>query len=397
MSLHLKPPPPKLAYPVFLIFSVFLLGEILTRLFFPMDPLRNVLDRSQEHPYIRTDWVPNFAKEYRVDGLTMPSGSIEFKINPFGFRGQSMKTVRKPEGTTRLFFLGGSTTECLFLPEEKTFAGLVEKKLSAAFSEKHFETINQGISGYLAADSLAALLYKVLYYEPDMVIVMHGINDMRYGLTSFYDPLRRRGYDKNLYRPDYKEPLGVSFSNILKRSHFLTLIKWRIWNRFFPTEAERFKSAFLDLEEKRKLRRQIPFSEPRPSKGLDGFLKNLKEIIWICKGHGIRLILMTESSIYQPAPPPEIESKLWMGLIQRGASPVNFSTPFLSEQMNRFNEAVRDLAKKEEIELIDLERNIPKSTDYFYDDAHLTEKGAALASEIISRYLIQNPKKPSKI
>ena len=305
-----------------------------------------------------------------------------------------MKTAGKPAGTTRLFFLGGSTTECLLLPEEKTFAALVEDKLTRAFPGKRFESINQGISGYLAADSLAVLLYKVLYYQPDTVIVMHGINDMRYGLTPSYDPVRRRGYDKYLYRLNYREPLSASVSGILKHSLFFTLIKWRIWNRFFPPEPERFKTVFEDLQEKRLRRRQIPFTEPHPSKGLEDFLKNLREMIWVCRGHGVRLLLMTEPSIYTPSVQPEIEKQLWMGLIQRVPPPVNLPSPFFYKEMSRFNDALRKLAKEEGVELIDLEKSIPKTAGYFYDDAHFKELGAAKAAEVIAGYLISHPEPP---
>ncbi len=381
-------------YVFFIAFTVLILGEILVRIFFPFNPLKRTLDRSEAHPYIRTDWVPGHKLRYDISGLSVPSGIMEFEINSFGFRARSMKTALKPAGTTRIFFLGGSPTQSLFVPEEKTFAGLVEKKLSEAFPSRRFEAINQGISGYLAADSLAVLIYKVLYYQPDIVVVMHGVNDMRYGLTTFYDPIHRDGYDKGLYRPGYVEPFGESLSKVLKRSLFLTLFKWRIWNRFFPPEPERYKTPLEDLEEKRLWRRQIPFTTPHPSKGLEDFIRNLEEMIWIARGHGIRIILMTEPSVYTPSLQPEIENKLWMSLIQRVPPPVNLPTPFLFKEMNRFNDAVRDLAKKEEVELIDLEKNIPKNADYFYDDVHLTELGAEKAAQAIGDSLIRHPGPP---
>ena len=163
---------------------------MLTRLLIPIDPKQKTLDRSEDHPYIRTDWVPNFERTYIIDGIAGQTGVMNFKINEFGFRSSSMKTAKKPAGVYRIFFVGGSTTEELYLPEEKTFPFLVEKKLSREFPLRRFESINGGISRYLAADTFAALVYKVLYYEPDLVVVMLGINDLIYGTIPTYGPAR---------------------------------------------------------------------------------------------------------------------------------------------------------------------------------------------------------------
>lgn len=376
-------------------FIVWMSGEILTRLWIPVDPQKRSLDRSEDHPYLRTDWVPGFERTYLIEGIARQKGSMRFKINEFGFRSSSMKSQKKPEGTYRIFFLGGSTTEELYLPEEKTFPFLVEKKLTRAYPPQRFECANGGISGYLAADVLAALIYKVLYYEPDLVVVMLGVNDLLYGTTSRYDPLRRANYRKSLYSPGYQESVRSSLGKILKRSHFLTLLKWRLWNRIFPPDAEKYKTVLDQYDAWRKERRERPFTSISESQSLDDFLKYLKEIIFVSQGHGVRLILMTEPSVYQENLPAEIDEKLWMGW--RGAGNrsihVNLSPDFLLRGMNRFNNAVRELSRQYGVELIDLEKEIPKNLQYFYDDVHLTPAGGERAGDVISGYLTAHPEK----
>jgi len=365
------------------------LGEFLTRILIPMDPQKRSIDRTFQHPFIRIDWVPNFGTTYVIDGIGDQKGTMDFKINEFGFRSQSMKTAAKPSGTHRIFFLGGSTTEEIYLPEEKTFPFLVEKKLKETYPNRGFECVNNGISGYLAADVLAALIYKVTYYEPDLVVVMlGGANDLRYGAAPFYDPVRRPGYEKILYSPEFKGEIWKPIAHFFKRSHFLTLIKWRLLNRIFPPDAEKFKTKLEEYNQQRAQRRQTPFTPVTESKAMDDFVKNLEEIIFVTRGHGIRLILMTEPFIYQENMPKETEDKLWMGYMPEAG--INLSNEFLLKEMKRFNNAVRNLSKKHGVELIDLEREIPKDLVHFYDDVHFSPDGAKKAAQVISEYLIQN-------
>lgn len=372
---------------------VWVLGELLTRLLVPIDLSKHTPDRTEDHPYLRTDWVPGMERSYIIEGIAGQTGSMKFKINEFGFRSESMKTAAKPVGTRRIFFLGGSTTEEIYLPEEKTFPWLVERKLSGARPGRKFECINGGVSGYLAADVLALLIYKVIYYEPDLVIVVLGVNDLIYGTHPQYDPIHRLNFRKRIFSPYSKEDLSELIGKIFKRSQFLTLIKWRILNRIFPPEAEKYKTSLEQYEAFRQGRKKHPFTPISESKSLDDFKKYLEEIIFVAQGHGVRLIFMTEPSVYQPNLPPEIDEKLWMGW--RGAGShltVNLSPEFLFREMNRFNQTTRELSLKYGVELIDLEKSIPKDLDHFYDDVHLTPAGAQKAAEVITAYLSQNLK-----
>ncbi len=370
---------------IIFLFITWVLGEILSRIFIPLDPQKRSWDRTFQHPFIRTEWVPGFQTTYVIEGIAGQKGTMKLEINPFGFRSSSMKTVKKPLKTSRVFFLGGSTTEEIYLPEEKTFPFLVEKKLAQKFPDRKFECVNGGISGYLAADTLALLIYKVMYYEPDLVVVMLGINDLRYGTFASYDPIERANYQKILYKPNFGESPWNLLVRFFKQSHFLTLIKWRILNRFFPPEAEKYKTKLEEYGSWRKVRSGKPFSVVSESRALPDFIKYLSEMIFVTRGHGVPVVFMTEASIYQKNISPEIENQLWMGYLPEGG--VNLSTEFLFQEMNRFNDAVRKLARDYDVELIDLEKEIPKTLIYFYDDVHLTPEGAERASEVISTYL----------
>jgi len=166
------------------------------------------------------------------------------------------------------------------------------------------------------------------------------------------------------------------------------LIKWRLINRIFPPDAERYKTPLEQFEAWRKERRMRPFTEISESESLGDFIRYLEDLISVAKGHSIRLILMTEPFVYQENLPPEIDEKLWSGWLGAASHyTVNLSPEFLLRESHRFNEALRELSRKHAVELIDLEREIPKDLDHFADDVHLTPQGAARAARVIARYL----------
>jgi lysophospholipase L1-like esterase len=52
--------------------------------------------------------------------------------------------------------------------------------------------------------------------------------------------------------------------------------------------------------------------------------------------------------------------------------------------LRRCNEAVRQVAAEQKVPLVDLERTVPKSLEYMYDDAHFTERGADRIAELLT-------------
>lgn len=361
-----------------------LTSEILVRISLPNYRPDNAPDRVSDHPYIRKDWVPGFKTTYQV-GIDSQTEPVPFGINEFGFRSSSMKTMEKPTGTSRIFFLGESTTESVTLPEEETFPFLTEKKLNFVKAPERFECINAAMSGNLAADSLVTLIYKVMYYQPNVIVVMHAINDLRYGAVPTFDPIKRNDFDRSFYFGGFSEKGGIWgwFRSSCKRSYLLTFLKR------LTAKGDSGPSIGSKWQNRVAERQRAPVSAIQKSKALEDFLKNLSEMVYVACGHQVRIILMTEPCIYQEKISEEIDNKLWMGYLPKPG--INLSNDFLNREMRRFNDAILEL-RNDGMEVIDLEKEIPKTLDYFYDDVHLTAKGAAKAAQVIADYLLNAPK-----
>ena len=52
----------------------------------------------------------------------------------------------------------------------------------------------------------------------------------------------------------------------------------------------------------------------------------------------------------------------------------------------RLNDVIREVSVNREIDLIDLDRLVPSSSDYIYDAVHLNENGSKLVADIMINY-----------
>jgi len=76
-----------------------------------------------------------------------------------------------------IIFFGGSTTECLYVNENKRFPYLVGEKLSTV-SNKKVVSMNGGVGGSHTLHSTINLLTKAIRLRPEKVVLMHNINDL---------------------------------------------------------------------------------------------------------------------------------------------------------------------------------------------------------------------------
>ncbi len=114
-------------------------------------------------------------------GLRVPiSGftSDQLTISTRGFRSPELVTP-KPAERVRLAFLGGSTTISLEVKgNENTWPHRVWTHLSEAHPGVTFDYLNAAVSGYGVSHSLRRLEAQVAPAEPNIIVILHGYNDM---------------------------------------------------------------------------------------------------------------------------------------------------------------------------------------------------------------------------
>ena len=100
-------------------------------------------------------------------------------INSLGFRGNEF-SPDKPENVYRIFMLGGST---MFgygaTSDQTTIPGYVQQFFQNNYEGFAIEVINTGIQGADSTAELNLIQTKLLDYDPDMIIIYDGWNDLR--------------------------------------------------------------------------------------------------------------------------------------------------------------------------------------------------------------------------
>lgn len=123
------------------------------------------------HPYL--SYVP------------MPNQNYSnVKTNKDGFRYSSSEiSAKKPRGTYRIFMTGGSVAWIgSTLNNNTTLADLLEKFLNggvrASNRTSKYEVINAGVWAYSITQEILRILLYIKEYDPDMIIMYSGINDI---------------------------------------------------------------------------------------------------------------------------------------------------------------------------------------------------------------------------
>jgi uncharacterized protein YjbI with pentapeptide repeats len=103
--------------------------------------------------------------------------------NSMGFRGTEV-SFEKPNDVYRIFMIGGSTTYSVFVSDDQTIPVLIQKLIEQEKIPFEIEIINAGISGADSFNEIDLITKKLLKYEPDLIIVYDGWNDVAHAAKS---------------------------------------------------------------------------------------------------------------------------------------------------------------------------------------------------------------------
>jgi hypothetical protein len=117
-------------------------------------------------------------------------GGVRYQVNADGFRDHTY-TRPKPGGTFRIVVLGHSVAFGWGVALEDTYPKLLEARLATLAPGKRLEVLNLGVSGYNAYTEAALFRDVGVGYQPDLVMVEFGINDLN-DPTLHFDAQTRR-------------------------------------------------------------------------------------------------------------------------------------------------------------------------------------------------------------
>lgn len=227
----------------------------------------------------KTYHIMNPAVKYRYFSRVSfsPSTSPDYFLDP------------KPEGTYRIFCLGGSTTVGFPYWYNGAFPSFMRDRLARIFPDRKIEVINLGMT---ATNSYTVLdmAEDIMAYEPDLVVVYDGHNE-------FYGALGVASH----------ESLGGSrwLSRLALRMVHLRVFQaaraaYTLAGQWFGNDETRTRGTMMEMLARGQY---IPIDSDLYRAGLDVFRANLDETRDLCARHNVPLLFGTQVSNLRGLPP----------------------------------------------------------------------------------------------
>jgi len=374
---HHRPPPPRqgLPGPVLALLSLLgslLLAELLLQLFHPLpDPLLPIKRAAPVSwpgtPYVPSAYPPHYLKHVHAEpGLPgMDTLPRTFSTNNLGYRGDSLATP-KPPGEVRVFVVGGSTTECVFLDDREALTRRLQDRLRATGLD--VRVYGAGKSGDRSWDHLAMVGQRIAHLQPDAIVVFAGINDLFAGANG-------RDY---LMRDTARSPSLKALLAQAATEFQLPRLVMRATRPYDPSQID-LRSEYRRLAAAARAR---PLSDHPPRENVRPYEENLRSLAAVARAQGARTVFMTQATTWNSRDPRPSEWH-WMT-----GTRVRYREADLDAAMGRYNEAMKRAAAATEAAVFDLAASLPGSADFFYDDVHFNVAGADTAAAMLARFML---------
>jgi len=334
-----------------------------------------------EYSYV---WPPNFEYLFNPDPNIFSgiSGESHFTINSFGYRGDKIKNH---EDEYRILIIGGSTSECLYLDNKETWSYLLMNELGKTVDNKKVVTMNIGKSGHGLRNNLLALKYLPDYYEPDLIIILTGANDLLFKLSrkSDWQPFNESEFDRTesytfSVTPEYSWKSTISYK-------IYKTIEMK-FNSVKPQDG--IGETLVENRLKRQNAKNWINEIPDLTFALDDYENILERVIELSKERNSNIIFITQPYLYKENMTKEEDASLWMTY---DFGDIYYPTKTMIYSMEAFNKRLLKVCENnKDILCIDLEKKVPKTFGYMYDDMHFNENGAKFVAKEISSFMKDN-------
>lgn len=323
-----------------LIFSGLIIGlilvELLLRVYHPIPT------RIKGHDiHLLTNYRRTVNVKIKIDQKGLDETMV-YSTNSIGFRGN--EPPENFEDYLTIFTVGGSTTECSLLDDQKTWSSYLNDIIS-----NHKDSVwinNAGIDGASTIGHHRLLTEHLISYKPDVILFLVGINEM--------------------WIADYGEELLLNKSrehklrNIADHSELFSLA----WNVYRSAITKKMRAGhhtdkiMKDLSQEEFEEKKIFYIKDQVK-----YKSRLKQLVSDCLDHNITPILITQP-VYNLT----------------DLHPYSF--------VRIYNETTKQVSSEYNIPLIDLASKLEDETDYYYDPVHFTFIGTRRVAEIITDGLI---------
>jgi lysophospholipase L1-like esterase len=306
---------------------------------------------------------------FHNDGASKLDPVTHHTKNSLGFRGPDPPKDFSKRLT--VLTIGGSTTECLFLSDGRTWTDQMARRLAPSFPDLWVN--NAGLDGQSTYGHLILLRDFVDDLHPRVAVFLIGANEIGLDASNPYDtsllPPPSAIRSAASFLTDHSELAGLA-QNLLRVSR---------------AHSAGFGHVQIDLTTIRHLEHDPAYTAATIatfSAALPSFAARVAAIVEECRRHGIEPVLITQPWLNGDAIDPATGVNL--ATIQvRGAA----NGRLWWQVQERYNDVTRQTAAAHGVLVIDAARELPKDSRLFYDFMHFTNAGAARLGDIVATHL----------
>lgn len=316
----------------------------------------------QPNPHYRHDLLPN--QVYRRDGF-------EYRVGPHGLRGEP-PVMPKPAGVLRIAVMGGSSVFDFRVgrswPER-----LQDELRGLGFTQ--VEVFNAGVPGFSTREVLPFYARKIAAYEPDVVLLYAGWNDVKI-MKASQEELTLPEYPR--LRPGARDPYAfLTAPRPLRNVYALQLLMQKLElragfvaeNRAAPSPPTKEAGA-APLAETSTAGPSTRSEGWAKTPGVQYFRGNVGGFIEAVRSRGARPMVVAEATLHTAELPASERARIayhFVGLDHEGLLAIT------EAEM----QVARQVAEGSGVPWLDPRPGISGQPAYFHDHVHLTEAGSA--------------------
>ena len=301
--------------------------------------------------------------------------------NSIGFRGNELPDEGLSDYLS-IIVIGGSTTECYYLSDGNDWPSRLQKLISVDFNNVWLN--NAGLDGHSSFGHYVLIQDFISKIKPKIAIFLVGLNDVgrdetqsehtasffkgRLLINSFeglvkslsaYSEIANIGL--NAYKYFHAKSLGLPHQDVDLYNHA--------------------KTSYPEIGHQKIINEHLNKFVPK-------YRERLHKLVVEAKKNNINPVLVTQPALYGESIDPVTG-------IDLASVNINGNSGYTKwKLLELYNDIVRQVCIEESILLIDLAREMNKSSEYFYDFHHFTNSGAEQVASIIyshlELYLLQN-------
>lgn len=296
---------------------------------------------------------------------------IHASTNSLGFRGPERLEDRA--GVTEIVAVGGSTTECHFVSNDKIWTKLLADGLAAQGLSVWLN--NAGLDGNSTFGHRLLLEQHILPLRPDVVLFLIGVNDVGRGDLNVSDAGTRRALrDMVIERSELLSTMQALFRSVRAKEQGLSYFA-----NFDITKSERLEMSDEEIT-------TVLAEHGGPF--LEGYERRVRELLALTRGAGIEPILITQPSLYGDYVDPTTGVEVGAAKILDEWSRHRHTNAKAHDLvLERYNDVVRRVGPELGVAVVDLAAKLPKDSALYVDWVHYSVAGNAKVAEILAAEL----------